>query len=242
MFRSMTAFGRARETVNGKDITAEIKSVNNRYFDCSVKITKLYSFLEDKIKQYLQTKGISRGKIKEVAMDEEEGYFKATIEEVVYDFENAEEDVEVEAFVRNVFDAFEEYINIGNRVSPEILISLADTDNVDRFIDTIAANIYLKAEQKQSILEEFDVKKRLELIYTILLEEIEILKIEKKITLRVKKQMNKVQIPFLFDFFYNLILTLTPKIYWNGLILINDIIHGILRNLLNIEATYRAYS
>ena len=63
MFRSMTAFGRARETVNGKDITAEIKSVNNRYFDCSVKITKLYSFLEDKIKQYLQTKGISRGKI-----------------------------------------------------------------------------------------------------------------------------------------------------------------------------------
>ncbi|MBO5286739.1 MAG: YicC family protein [Clostridia bacterium] len=63
MFRSMTAFGRARETVNGKDITAEIKSVNNRYFDCTVKITRLYSFLEDKIKQYVQSKGISRGKV-----------------------------------------------------------------------------------------------------------------------------------------------------------------------------------
>ncbi len=63
MFRSMTAFGRARETVGGKDITAEIKSVNNRYFDCTVKISRLYSFLEDKIKQYLQTKGISRGKV-----------------------------------------------------------------------------------------------------------------------------------------------------------------------------------
>ena len=59
----MTAFGRARMTVNGKDITVEIKSVNNRYFDCSVKITKLYSFLEDKVKQYLQAKGISRGKV-----------------------------------------------------------------------------------------------------------------------------------------------------------------------------------
>ena len=137
--------------------------------------------------------GISRGKIKEVEMDEEQGYFKAIIEEIAYDAENVEEDIEVEALVRNVFDAFEEYINIGNRVSPEILISLADLDNVDKFIDTIAANIYLKPEQKQSILEEFDVKKRLELIYTILLEEIEILKIEKKITLRVKKQMNKVQ-------------------------------------------------
>ncbi len=137
--------------------------------------------------------GISRGKIKEVEMDEEQGYFKAIIEEIAYDAENVEEDIEVEALVRNVFDAFEEYINIGNRVSPEILISLADLDNVDKFIDTIAANIYLKPEQKQSILEEFDVKKRLELIYTILLEEIEILKIEKKITLKVKKQMNKVQ-------------------------------------------------
>ena len=59
----MTAFGRARGTVNNKDITVEIKSVNNRYFDCNVKITRLYSFLEDKIKQYLGEKGISRGKI-----------------------------------------------------------------------------------------------------------------------------------------------------------------------------------
>ena len=135
--------------------------------------------------------GISRGKIKEI--DEEGGYFKAVVEEIIYDQENAETDVEVEAFVRNVFDAFEEYINIGNRVSPEILVSLAEIENVDRFIDTIAANIFLKAEQKQEILEEFDISKRLELLYRILLEEIDILKIEKKITLRVKKQMNKVQ-------------------------------------------------
>lgn len=135
--------------------------------------------------------GVSRGKVKEI--DEEDGYFKATVEEIIYDQENAEVDIEVEAFVRNVFDAFEEYINIGNRVSPEILVSLGEIENVDRFIDTIASNIYLKAEQKQEILEEFDIVKRLELLYKILLEEIDILKIEKKITLRVKKQMNKVQ-------------------------------------------------
>ena len=59
----MTAFARARKTVNGKDITAEIKSVNNRYLDCNVKITRLYSFLEDKVKQYIQTNGVSRGKV-----------------------------------------------------------------------------------------------------------------------------------------------------------------------------------
>ena len=135
--------------------------------------------------------GVSRGKIKNI--NDEDGYFKALIEEIIYDQENANEDLEVDAFVRNVFDAFEEYINIGNRVSPEILVSLADIDNVDRFIDTIASNIFLKSNQKQEILEEFDIVKRLELLYKILLEEIDILKIEKKITLRVKKQMNKVQ-------------------------------------------------
>ncbi|MBU5307134.1 endopeptidase La [Clostridioides mangenotii] len=137
--------------------------------------------------------GVSRGKVKELNQDE--GYFKAVVEEIIYNNkdEDAETEAEIEAFVRNVFDSFEEYINIGNRVSPEILISLADIDDVDRYIDTIASNIYLKPNQKQQILEEFDIKKRLELIYSILLEEIDILKIEKKITLRVKKQMNKVQ-------------------------------------------------
>ncbi len=63
MFKSMTAFARARKTVSGKDITVEIKSVNNRYLDANVKISRLYSFLEDKIKQYVQANGISRGKV-----------------------------------------------------------------------------------------------------------------------------------------------------------------------------------
>ncbi len=63
MIRSMTAFGRHVEIVNNKNITVEIKSVNNRYFDCSVRISRAYSFLEEKIKPYLQSHGISRGKI-----------------------------------------------------------------------------------------------------------------------------------------------------------------------------------
>ncbi len=61
--KSMTAFGRARNTVGGKDITVEIRSVNNRFFDCSVKLPRAFSFLEEKIKPYLQANGISRGKV-----------------------------------------------------------------------------------------------------------------------------------------------------------------------------------
>ena len=63
MFKSMTAFGRDRKSVGGRDITVEIKSVNNRYFDCSVKLSRAFSPLEQRIKPYLQEKGITRGKV-----------------------------------------------------------------------------------------------------------------------------------------------------------------------------------
>ncbi len=63
MIKSMTAFGRARTTIGGKDITVEIKSVNNRFFDCSTKLPRAFSFLEEKIKPYLQSKSICRGKV-----------------------------------------------------------------------------------------------------------------------------------------------------------------------------------
>lgn len=63
MIRSMTAYGRAEDTVGVKNIRVELKSVNSRYFDCTVKISKLYGFLEEKVKSYIQSKGVSRGKL-----------------------------------------------------------------------------------------------------------------------------------------------------------------------------------
>lgn len=63
MIKSMTAFGRARATVGGKDIAVEIRSVNNRFFDCTVKLPRAFSYLEEKIKPYLQAASVSRGKI-----------------------------------------------------------------------------------------------------------------------------------------------------------------------------------
>ena len=63
MIRSMTGFGRCRDTVDGRDVTVEIRSVNNRYLDCSVHISRRMAYLEDRVKPYLQQKGISRGKV-----------------------------------------------------------------------------------------------------------------------------------------------------------------------------------
>ena len=63
MVNSMTAYGRAVMQKETKIITVEIKSVNNRYFDCSVKLPRIYSSLEEKVRSYVQSNGISRGKI-----------------------------------------------------------------------------------------------------------------------------------------------------------------------------------
>ena len=62
MVKSMTGYGRARQTVNGRDITVEVRSVNNRYLDCSVKMPRAYIFAEDAIKSLVQ-KSASRGKV-----------------------------------------------------------------------------------------------------------------------------------------------------------------------------------
>lgn len=62
MIKSMTGYGRARMTLNKRDITVEVRSVNNRYLDCTVKMPRIYTFAEDAIKQRVQ-KAISRGKV-----------------------------------------------------------------------------------------------------------------------------------------------------------------------------------
>lgn len=129
MFRSMTAFGRARETVNGKDIVAEIKSVNNRYYDCTVKITKLYSFLEDKIKQYLQSKGISRGKVEVyVSIDllEQEGV------EINLDTAYAKSYIEALCKLRDTFDLKDDITTSRVAMNKDIFTVKRPDDDIEK--------------------------------------------------------------------------------------------------------------
>ena len=62
LVKSMTGYGRAVETVNGREFTVEIRSVNNRYLDCTVKLPRSLSFAEDSVKQAVKNT-ISRGKV-----------------------------------------------------------------------------------------------------------------------------------------------------------------------------------
>ena len=62
MIKSMTGYGRARRVLNRRDITVEVRSVNNRYLDCTVKMPRMYLFAEDALKQRVQ-RTASRGKV-----------------------------------------------------------------------------------------------------------------------------------------------------------------------------------
>jgi ATP-dependent Lon protease len=100
---------------------------------------------------------------------------------------------EIEAQMRTVLYQFEQYIKISRKVPPETLSTVSDIEEPGRFTDVIASHLSMKIDQKQDILEAIDPGKRLEKLNSILAREMEILEIERKINLRVRKQMEKTQ-------------------------------------------------
>ena len=102
-------------------------------------------------------------------------------------------DHEVEAMRRTMIQQFDQYVKLNKKIPPEILTSLAGIDEAGRLGDTIAAHLPLKLEQKQEVLEMFDVRQRLEHLLKLVEGELDILQVEKRIRGRVKRQMEKSQ-------------------------------------------------
>ena len=103
------------------------------------------------------------------------------------------EDLEIEALMRSTVSQFKEYIKLNKRTSPEVMITVDTINEPGKLADIIASHMSMKIEQKQEILEITNGKSRLMRLYEILTQEIEILEIERRISQRVKKQMEKNQ-------------------------------------------------
>ena len=103
------------------------------------------------------------------------------------------ENPEVEAMRRAILTQFDQYVKLNKKIPPEIITSLGGIDDAGRLADTIAAYLPLKLEQKQEVLEIFEVSKRLEHLLGLLETELDILQVEKRIRGRVKRQMEKSQ-------------------------------------------------
>src|SRR4051812_11174537 len=103
------------------------------------------------------------------------------------------ESTEVEAMRRAMLTQFDQYVKLNKKIPPEILTSLSGIDEPGRLAGTVAAHLPLKLDQKQAVLEMFEVKKRLEHLLSLMEAELDILQVERRIRGRVKRQMEKSQ-------------------------------------------------
>jgi len=124
------------------------------------------------------------------SINEDAGYFVGELTPLPAE---GKESTESEAMRRALIAQFEQFVKLNKKIPPEILASLSGIDKAGRLADTIAAHLPLKLEQKQEVLEMFDIKSRLEHLLAQLESEIDILQVEKRIRGRVKRQMEKSQ-------------------------------------------------
>lgn len=132
--------------------------------------------------------GVLRAEIVEYLVNDE--YYEVTAKELP---EQEITDPEIDALMRSVLSQFEHYINLSKKVTPETLAAVSDIDEPGRLADVICSHLSLKIKDKQEILETVDVRERLEKMLNILNNEREVLELERKISQRVKKQMEKTQ-------------------------------------------------
>ncbi|ADH98929.1 endopeptidase La [Salisediminibacterium selenitireducens] len=107
--------------------------------------------------------------------------------------ERQEATVEEQALMRNLLDQFEEYLKLSKNITRETFESVADIVEPGRMADIVTSHLPLKVPQKQEVIEEFDVTKRLNLVLKTLKNEREVLGLERKIGQQVKRSMEKSQ-------------------------------------------------
>ena len=132
--------------------------------------------------------GVKRGKIEEfVDLGE---YTEVVLTDCTLSFDD---DTEIKAMMRLALENFEKYIKLSKKIPEEVYKVLKEITDIERFSDVIIANLNLKVEEKQSLLESGLAKDRLEAILSILEGELDVLGAEQKIQNRVRKQMESNQ-------------------------------------------------
>ena len=150
------------------------------------KILQLLKLPDGTVKVLVE--GLARCKVKKIEFTSD--YITADIEE----FENSEVISDtIKALGRSVVSKYETYANINNKTSSEVLTSVKDIEDENKLADTVASQIAINIQEKQKILEEIDLEKRLNMILSYIEGELSVLQVEKKIRRRVKNQMEKTQ-------------------------------------------------
>jgi ATP-dependent Lon protease len=132
--------------------------------------------------------GVERGKI--LSVNEEEGFFRATVKTASY---RVEPGPQLDALTSRVTGLFEQYVKISQNVNYDSMVAAVRGDDPGKLADTVGANLQLALEERQELLEIFDPIDRLTRVAEMLDIEIEKLNVDRTIQGRVKRQMDKAQ-------------------------------------------------
>jgi len=187
----------ALERVMDKDQELLFLAQKNSEIDDPV-INDLYSVgTKGKILQLLKlpdgtvkvlVEGIQRCKVEDLTITED--FISAQITPLE---EKISKSKTITALVRSTVSMYEDYSKINNKISSDVLSSVKDIEDESKLADTIASQINISIKEKQELLEEVNLEKRLNSILTKLENELSVLQVEKKIRRRVKNQMEKTQ-------------------------------------------------
>jgi len=134
--------------------------------------------------------GKSRGAIEEYLKNDD--FFLVKVNDIE-DIDDDPNDVRKQALMRSIKESFELYLKLSKKVHVEMMGTIAAIEDPSKLADVVVTHLNVKLEDKQKIIEIYNIGERLESIYSLMLSEIEILQVEEKIKRRVKKQMEKTQ-------------------------------------------------
>lgn len=153
-----------------------------------VKIKQMLKIQGDSVRVLVE--GLHRASIKEVVS--EEPYITVSIEEIPRNHVS-EDDLETEAMKRIVLNSFNEYLDLNPNAKSETYDMSVAFKDAEIFADTVAVQLDLDLEEKQEILETFDIKARLVLINTLIFRENQILRLEREISEKVQENVKQNQ-------------------------------------------------
>ncbi|OGD36627.1 MAG: endopeptidase La [Candidatus Aminicenantes bacterium RBG_19FT_COMBO_58_17] len=134
--------------------------------------------------------GLIRARIE--SFEDEQGFIQAQVA-VIHEPELTDKTIEAEALIRNVRNGLEKATSLGKNLPPEVLIIAANVEEMGRLADLTAANLELKVDESQKILEVVDPSQRLKRVYELLTKELELLDMQTKISTEAKGEMDKLQ-------------------------------------------------
>ncbi len=131
-----------------------------------------------------------KGRARLTSLESHEGWTEAHVEALA---EPGEDSPELTALMRTTISQFGDYAKLNKRLPAETVTQLEQLERASQVADTIAANLNVKVADKQAMLSEADVAKRLEMVLAFMEGELGALQVEKRIRGRVKRQMEKTQ-------------------------------------------------